>query len=331
MSPALLLVAIFALAAAQPCSVAVPSEQALLEAAGLSCTNGAECAVAPSGSCHVVALTAGFALESPLSLSTGALGFPFATHARAIVLLDCGRNATSVDFGSLVTAHSLWIAFNDGMTRIDLHSLTSVADVVDVTDNSALVAMSAPRLLSVGGRLLINNNAGLTTLSLPALQSTGGPLYLSNMLSLTQLALPSLHHTGADLSVSGCVQLQSVSLPALRFVNGPLVCATNAVLSSLSMPRLNATAAYLYIVDNPALQNASMASLQVVGQELYVGGNAQLRIVDWSALRVVCAAKAAAIALEAQPAYVLCSTVSGGKCGAFPMPPRVTAPAKCSR
>jgi len=124
-----------------------------------------------------------------------------------------------------------------------LESVTGEVQVTAVSGSGG--AITAPKLVSIGGGLEIHNNTHLETFSAPKLASSAD-LDVHNNANLISLSLPLLATVGSDLNVYENNMLPALGLPELASVVGYYYVYDNVLLASVSSPKLT-TAAGFYL------------------------------------------------------------------------------------
>lgn len=148
---------------------------------------------------------------------------------------------------------------------LDLASLESVGDSVELTTLGQLTAVDLPALRSTGGDFLFHYNvhfdAAPQSLRAPRLSSVSGELVLDFNTQLVSVELPSLARV-RHLSVKGNASLPSLALPALEHA-GAVTVSENAVLASAELPRLGGGEGATLLTSNPSLSECTALALEV--------------------------------------------------------------------
>lgn len=177
----------------------------------------------------------------------------------------------SIDLPRLVAVEWMRIGGNVGLTTIDLPSLTTGCDGLDVEFNDSLANLDGlANITTLGERLYIQNNASLFSLDgLSSLTTVDGSLVISTNAILPDLGgLASLESVGA-LSIEGNDSLARINPPLLRSVDGGLDVRSNDSLSAFDMPSLESVGGDVLIEFNACLSQTDAedftASIDVGG------------------------------------------------------------------
>jgi len=123
-----------------------------------------------------------------------------------------------------------------GITSLDISSLTYTLGPLSFWNIQELDSLLAPSLTNVGG-LLVGNSDGLTSLSFPSLAIINGSFNITNDLAL--LDIPSgfpLLNTVGSMNLTG--PFTTVSLPSLNQVNGDVYIQSSSSEFVCPIPQL---------------------------------------------------------------------------------------------
>ena len=174
-----------------------------------------------------------------------------------------------------------------GATTIDLSSVASVGDGVNIHDNYDTEVIDLSSMTSIGGTLNISNNVDLEELTLTSLETVDGQLYLSSNNSLANFSVPNLALIEGNLQFNSNNGIEEVHLDNLSTIEGQLILEYNNAIEVLSMPALTELDGRLYIYSNNALRTLEVGSLAEIGSDLEIRYNNSLETLDFSQLQVV--------------------------------------------
>lgn len=198
-------------------------------------------------------------------------------------------NLTTVTL--LKTAHDsgLNILANTALTSFSAPNLISAgagaganANAINISSNSALITLSLPVLVTVGGTasFIVQSNTAMTSLVLSQLATTGGGLTISGNTLLASVALPELLSTAGTFSVGTNAALTSLSIPKLASVT-QFNCQSNATLTAISAPLLATSSGGLSmgLTGNTLLASISFPELVTVAGGINAANLANLTTV----------------------------------------------------
>jgi hypothetical protein len=218
---------------------------------------------------------------------------------------------TSISFPALQTLtgyYALDILGNTSLTSLNISSLSSVSEGINISGNTSSFTMQANSLATA--KFISIENNGITAFNLPALQTLTGAIpfgtgsgtrsvVISNNPNLTSISANALTSLSEGLSVETNPALSSLSFTSLNSVGGSINFQDNGPMGSVSFPALT-SAQYLSISNNgmtslsfPVLTafpnhnisyNTSLATLNIsaitsFNYGLYLTGNALSNIL----------------------------------------------------
>lgn len=196
---------------------------------------------------------------------------------------------TGLSFIKETSTAGFSIQLQAALASLSWPNLVSVQESIYIDSNSALLSVSAPKLVSVK-TVTVSSNAILLSVSFPLLAIASGGLSIQGNTQLTSLLLPSLASVPAgSVTVSTNPALTALSLPSLTTLAASLTVGSNTLLSSLSLPSLTAQtgATSVNIISNPALTSISAPNLTTLGSAsngFVVTGNTSLTSFSFPSL-----------------------------------------------
>jgi hypothetical protein len=176
------------------------------------------------------------------------LSLPVLTTVQSITVTNCPM-ITSLDFRHVTTTSDVQITNDTNLASLSLH-VTSVHALVLLHD-PALTALDLSSLTTVGDRLDLEYLTALESLDLSSLTSIGGPLYFSRNDALDTLAFPALTSVASTIAQGVPVQIN---------FNATLTSLTAPVWTSFgALPGTNAV--QIYVNDCPLLANCELQAL----------------------------------------------------------------------
>ena len=170
---------------------------------------------------------------------------------------------------------------------IDLSSVASVGDGVNIHDNYDTEVIDLSSMISIGGNFNISNNVDLEELNITSLETVDGQLYLSSNNSMANFDVPSLTIIEGNLQFNSNNGIEEVHFDNLSTIEGQLILEYNNGIESLSMPALTELDGRLYIYSNNSLSIVEVGSLAEIGSDVEVRNNNNLETLDFSHLQVV--------------------------------------------
>ena len=174
-----------------------------------------------------------------------------------------------------------------GANNIDLSSVASVGDGVNIHDNYDTEVIDLSAMTSVGGSFSINNNIDLEELNISALETIDGELQLNSNSSLASFAVPNLSLIEGSLRFSSNSGIEETHFESLAAVEGDFRFEHNHYVERVSLPALTELQGQMYIYNNDRLEDIVFTSLQEVSSSLEVQYNSQVESIDMSSLQVV--------------------------------------------
>jgi len=147
---------------------------------------------------------------------------------------------------------------NSGLTNLNFPQLTSIAGKIYLYNNSALSAVSFPKITRLG-EISADLNTALSTIDLPLLNQAGD-FSVTNNYNITSVNLPVLN-IAQSIVISNTNQLTSLTFPGLVSIDKSVFIYANAVLSDFSMPALSQVPGISLQV-NPLLLSVSLPVLE---------------------------------------------------------------------
>lgn len=143
-------------------------------------------------------------LTGPISAHALNTVFITGSHAMEVLTLDTPQ----VELPGVLAAVG-----NDALREIDLGSITSIREGLEVVNSPAFVTMPSS-VTSIIGLLVLQNDPALADLGLDRLQRVGSLIDIEDMASLETIELPALTQV-QKIEVSGNGALRHLGLPAL--------------------------------------------------------------------------------------------------------------------
>lgn len=172
------------------------------------------------------------------SLTT--LSFPALTAAQTIVVTNCPA-ITSLDFSHVTTVDTVAFMYDTNLVSVSLH-LTSVARLILYYD-MALTALDLSSLTTVSQGIDLESLPVLASLDLTSLTFVGGSMYFTHDDALATLAFPALTSVsstipqGAPVQIGYNATLASITAP-LWTTFGPTPATPNAQIVINENPQL---------------------------------------------------------------------------------------------
>jgi hypothetical protein len=166
--------------------------------------------------------------------------FPVTCTTVSIPLLERVGGIGDPDIGPGVNRLAVTGA---GITSIDLSSLSDIAFSAAYSSGlslsvPALVNLTLPKLVSVGGSTSISVFSGIAHWSSPLLATTEGDMDFSTNPNIISVSCPVYQFNGEFLNFNGCGALTSLSFPALVTVVDQIRFDNCPNLTSVSFPAL---------------------------------------------------------------------------------------------
>jgi hypothetical protein len=175
---------------------------------------------------------------SGTSLTT--LSVPVLTAAQTIVVTNCPA-ITSLDFSHVTTVDTVAFMYDTNLVSVSLH-LTSVASLILYYD-MALTALDLSSLTTVSQGIDVESLPVLASLDLTSLTFVGGSMYFTHDDALATLAFPALTSVsstipqGAPVQIGYNATLASITAP-LWTTFGPTPATPNAQIVIDENPQL---------------------------------------------------------------------------------------------
>lgn len=169
--------------------------------------------------------TAGTLTEEPFII----LGAPAPPQIGGVVSANTGKWAQLIGLSSV----------NDRLTSITFTDLQGITNQLSISTIPALITLSFPALVCVGGTANFNpaTLASLTTLSAPLLEEVSGNFTPSTMALLTTFTITNLKKADNFVPTT-MAALTTLSAPALTAVRTSFAPTTMAALTTFNFPAL---------------------------------------------------------------------------------------------
>ena len=171
-----------------------------------------------------------------------------------------------------VIGGDLEIDLSDANT-IDLSSVASVGDGVNIHDNYDTEVIDLSAMTSIGGSFNISSNVDLETLNIAALETIDGSMQLNSNNSLATFTAPSLLLVEGSIQVNSNNGLEELQFDSLETVEGELRMEWNNNVQALSLPNMTVLDGQLYLYYNEQLETVHMDQLIEIGSSLQIQNN----------------------------------------------------------
>lgn len=160
-----------------------------------------------------------------------------------------------------------------GSNTIDLSSVASVGDSVNIHDNYETEIIDLSSMVSVGGSFSMSSNRDLEELKIDALDSVDGQIYLNSNGNLAIFSAPSLTLVEGSIQMHSNNGLEEVYFDSLDTVEGEIRLESNNSVEALSFPSLTTLDSQFYLYYNTSLETVHLDQLIEIGSSLYLQNN----------------------------------------------------------
>ena len=171
-----------------------------------------------------------------------------------------------------------------GSNTIDLSSVASVGDTVNIHDNYDTEVIDLSSMVSVGGGFSLNSNRDLEELNLDSLESVDGQLSMNSNSSLSVFSVPSLTLVEGQIQMNSNGGLEEAHFDSLAVIEGQLRVDSNNSFQILSFPSLTELSGQLLVEWNNALDTFDLPLLTEVGSNLRINYNTALETLTLQSL-----------------------------------------------